>query len=183
MRTMNGGYAMINLASATIHADALAALASNKPIVVYEATGAPYYADSVTTSGTNIIITKGGKTITIANDNTITNVGDIKPKLHFYSVIINGTYNNDDLSCEMLITSLDTIKKGEITYKDINVINILNKYCFTPMYEQNDNLSYLPVFEDIYIDDDNNLQGNFYEVGNGEQSFDTITSITIIENE
>lgn len=79
MRTMNGGYAMINLASETIYADVVAALASNKPIVVYEATRAPYYADSVTTSGTNVVITKGGKTITIANDNTITNVGDIQP--------------------------------------------------------------------------------------------------------
>ena len=92
MRTMNGGYAMINLASATIHADALAALASNKPIIVYEATGAPYYADSVTTSGTNVVITKGGKTITIANDNTITNVGDIQPHLYLYE--INFEYNS-----------------------------------------------------------------------------------------
>ena len=99
MRTMNGGYAMINLASATIHADALAALASNKPIVVYEATGAPYYADTVSISGTSVVITKGGKTITIANDNTITNVGDIQN--HLYALtIISGDYNISFIASE-----------------------------------------------------------------------------------
>ena len=74
-----GGYTILDLESSTIYADSVKALDSNKPVVVYDGTNKPYYADSVTTSGTNVVITKGGKTITIANDNTITNVGDIQP--------------------------------------------------------------------------------------------------------
>lgn len=136
MRTMNGGYAMINLASATIHADALAALASNKPIVVYEATGAPYYADSVTTSGTSVIITKGGKTITIANDNTITSEGDIQNHLYQYAFSddddkytikvlskVNCTIENtdDDLSNDDIKSLVDLIKDLQSQSNNYNV--------------------------------------------------------------
>ena len=73
-----GGYTILDLESSTIYADSVKALDSNKPIVVYDGTNAPYFADSISLSGTSVVITKGGKTITIANDNTITNVGDIQ---------------------------------------------------------------------------------------------------------
>ena len=77
-----GGYTILDLESSTIYADSVKALDSNKPIVVYDGTYKPYFADTITKSGTNIIITKGGKTITIANDNTITSEGDIQNHLY-----------------------------------------------------------------------------------------------------
>ena len=150
MRTMNGGYAMINLASATIHADALAALASNKPIVVYEATGAPYYADSVTTSGTSVVITKGGKTITIANDNTITNV-----VVKIYSVTILNDEN--DYGMNGFIKTTNTYKDS-YDY-DNTEDDLLDKYnIIDELYNNNKleslNTLYLPIVnpnKDAYL--------------------------------
>ena len=75
-----GGYTILDLESSTIYADSVKALDSNKPVVVYD-TNKPYFADTIVLDGTNVVITKGGKTITIANDNTITNVGDIQLKV------------------------------------------------------------------------------------------------------
>lgn len=72
-----GGYTILDLESSTIYADSVKALDSNKPVVVYDGTNAPYFADTISLDGTNVVITKGGKTITIANDNTITSVGGI----------------------------------------------------------------------------------------------------------
>ena len=74
MKKYIGGYSIIDLASTTIYADALGALNQDKPVLVYD-TPECYYADTISLDGTSIIITKGGKTITIANDNTITSSG------------------------------------------------------------------------------------------------------------
>ena len=72
-----GGYTILDLESSTIYADSVKALDSNKPVVVYDGTNKPYFTDTIVLDGTNVVITKGGKTITIANDNTITSNGNI----------------------------------------------------------------------------------------------------------
>lgn len=164
MRTMNGGYAMINLVSETIYADVVAALASNKPIVVYEATGAPYYADSVTTSGTNVVITKGGKTITIANDNTITNVGDIQPKqqYYYYFDVDDGNITDGQKTVNHYmefisdIKGLEDLEINEFTHLVVNAINseydnsgdVLNILQFDIYYNSNDNKLRIAVYQD-----------------------------------
>lgn len=75
---MNGGYIMIKASDADIYASASRALNIGKPILFYENDTTCYYIDTITIDGDdNIILTKGGKTITIADDNTITSVGDI----------------------------------------------------------------------------------------------------------
>lgn len=74
---MVNGYVFLDLTKANVYAKALKVLTADKPVVINDGTGAPYFVDSMTVDGTNVVITKGGKTITIANDNTITNVGEI----------------------------------------------------------------------------------------------------------
>lgn len=75
---MVNGYVFLDLTKSNVYSKALKVLGTDKPVVIKDGQGSPYFVDSLTLSGTNIIITKGGKTITIANDNTITNEGDIQ---------------------------------------------------------------------------------------------------------
>lgn len=106
MKKYIGGYSILDLASTTIYADALGALKQDKPVLVYD-TPECYFADTIKATTIDdepvIQITKGGKTITIANDNTITNVGDIQTIYHRYMInmILNdsqdGTGDDFDL--------------------------------------------------------------------------------------
>lgn len=81
---MNGGYIMIKASDADIYLEASRALTIGKPILFYENDTTCYYIDTITLDGTNVVLTKGGKTITIANDNTITTSGDIQNHLYKY---------------------------------------------------------------------------------------------------
>ncbi len=89
MKKYIGGYAILDLASTTIYADALGALAQDKPVLVYDLPDV-HFADTIkatTIDDDDVVqITKGGKTITIANDNTITNVGDIQNHLYLMNL-------------------------------------------------------------------------------------------------
>ena len=87
-----GGYSILDLTDTTnVSKQANICYTQDKPVLVYGANGEKYFADSITKSGTNIIITKGGQTITIANDNTITIVGDIQEKkLYLYILDLAG---------------------------------------------------------------------------------------------
>ena len=53
------------------------ALTIGKPVLWYEDENTCYYIDTITKSGTDIVLTKGGKTITIESDGDITESGDI----------------------------------------------------------------------------------------------------------
>lgn len=78
---MVNGYVFLDLTKSNVYAKALKVLGTDKPVVIKEGTNAPYFVDTISLVGTNVVITKGGKTITIANDNTITNVGSIVPNI------------------------------------------------------------------------------------------------------
>lgn len=85
----NGGYVILDLQDANVYAQAKNCLLVNKPVMVYD-NAQVYYADSIILDGTNVVLTKGGKTITIANDNTITTSGDIQIlKNHIYALTFN----------------------------------------------------------------------------------------------
>ena len=88
---MNGGYLMISKTDSDIYAKAQKALVLGKPILFYENQTTCYYIDTisggeitteivddeeVTTYG-DIILTKGGKTITISDANVVTESGSI----------------------------------------------------------------------------------------------------------
>ena len=90
----NGGYVILDLADTqNVYAQAQNCLLVNKPVMVYDNTQV-YYADSIILDGTNIVLTKGGKTITIANDNTITTSGDIQN--HLYCNTITASFDDED---------------------------------------------------------------------------------------
>ena len=116
-----GGYTILDLESSTIYADSVKALDSNKPIVVYDGTNKPYFADTISLSGTNVVITKGGKTIAIANDNTITSVGDIQ--FHNYAVYFYGDDENSN-TCYFYMNLLTT--RNDLTTE--NVEDYLKEY-------------------------------------------------------
>ena len=73
----NGGYTMLDLATAT-YKDVAAAFNANKPILVYD-NSQVYYADTCVYDSDNdaYVITKGGKTITIDSSNNVVSSGDI----------------------------------------------------------------------------------------------------------
>lgn len=102
---MNGGYIMIKASDTNIYLEASKALTIGKPILFYENDTTCYYIDTITLDGTNIVLTKGGKTITIADDNTITTSGDIQVHLYRYWIY------DSDVESELLLP----IKIDEIT--------------------------------------------------------------------
>lgn len=78
-------YNFINLNDDNVYEEALNAYNDKTLVSVEDTDGTVFLADTITLDGTNIVLTKGGKTITIANDNTITTSGDIQTKyLHAY---------------------------------------------------------------------------------------------------
>lgn len=88
---MVNGYVFLDLTKSNVYSKALKVLGTDKPVVIKDGSGSPYFVDSLTLDGTNVVITKGGKTITIANDNTITNVGDIQNHLYEYDIKLQCT--------------------------------------------------------------------------------------------
>ena len=118
---MVGGYAMIRADEQNIYNKATDALAKGKPILFYENDTTCYYIDTITLDGTNIVLTKGGKTITIANDNTITTSGDIQEKpiiLDFSSYDIS-----NNIASESDLDDAQEITKDEYD----NFIALINK--------------------------------------------------------
>ena len=85
--SLNGGYVMLKADDTALYTKALNALTYGKPILFYEDDKTCYYIDSASIDGTNIVLTKGGKTITIADDGTITSSGDIQN--HLYALILD----------------------------------------------------------------------------------------------
>lgn len=85
-----GGYSILDLESSTIYADSVKALDSNKPVVVYDGTNAPYFADTISLSGTSVVITKGGKTITINDTNSVSSEGVVANPTMENIVDLNG---------------------------------------------------------------------------------------------
>lgn len=94
---MNGGYIIISKNQADAYALSVKALELGKPVLFYEDDTTCYYIDTITKSGTDIVLTKGGKTITIESDGTITEGGDIQVNnLHCYLFRYENLNANDD---------------------------------------------------------------------------------------
>ena len=128
---MVNGYVFLDLTKANVYSKALKVLGTDKPVVIKDGSGSPYFVDSLTLDGTSIIITKGGKTITIANDNTITNVGDIQNHLYRYVIIKTGS---NFFTCEIISN-----KNVEIsTYNDLLSFLGQEKYVATGGGDESD---------------------------------------------
>ena len=103
---MNGGYLMIHKNDSDIYAKAQKALVLGKPILFYENNTTCYYIDTisggeitteivddveVTTYG-DIILTKGGKTITITSANAVSEIGSIQNHLYLLTIKDSDAY-------------------------------------------------------------------------------------------
>lgn len=106
---MNGGYIMIYKNSKKIYLELFACLTLGKPILWYEDKNTCFFIDTISggeitteivddeevrTYG-DIILTKGGMTITITAENVVTEVGDIQPS-EGSSVVANPTLSGDE---------------------------------------------------------------------------------------
>ena len=137
---MVNGYVFLDLTKANVYAKALKVLGTDKPVVIKDGSGSPYFVDSLTLDGTNVVITKGGKTITIANDNTITNVEN-----HLY--LINFRLTSDTEDYDLRITALS--KKENIIISDLN------------------NLIYISIMNDNDYSESfayESIQGSYYQI-------------------
>lgn len=123
---MVNGYVFLDLTKSNVYAKALKVLESGKPVVVKDGSGAPYYVDSMNVDGTNVVITKGGKTITIANDNTITSVGDIQPHLYFYH--FEFSYVNSAETTQYCLVEFYSTKNVEISVNGFKELLGTNKF-------------------------------------------------------
>lgn len=103
---MINGYVFLDLTKSNVYAKALKVLGADKPVVIKDGVGSPYFVDSIALDGTNVVITKGGKTITIANDNTITNVGDIQNHLYEYGIYCSGSDIDTSFTLHLLSSKI-----------------------------------------------------------------------------
>ena len=125
---MNGGYIMIKASDANIYLEASKALTIGKPILFYENDTTCYYIDTIILDGTNIVLTKGGKTITIANDNTITSVGDIQNHLYQYNIRFFGTYVDSGENTQVISFAVSFLYPKDIDFEDMTYTDFYNNY-------------------------------------------------------
>lgn len=105
MQKLNGGYVMIDLNDTNnIYARAKAAIGCGKPIMIFDDPEC-YYADSISLDGDdNVVITKGGKTITIESDGDVTKVGNVLTIMENI-VDLNGNKRFVDFTIDDLVVS------------------------------------------------------------------------------
>lgn len=112
---MNGGYLMVSKTDTNLYEKLNKALTIGKPVLWYEDENTCYYIDTITKSGTDIVLTKGGKTITIESDGDITEIGDIQNHLYKHEVYMLDEPSNVSITCIILsnnaeLFTLDTFK-------------------------------------------------------------------------
>lgn len=89
MNYLNGGYVMLDKADSDIFAKASGALQAGKPILWYESANKCYYIDTIEKTGSDITLTKGGKTIVITSGNVVTELGEVQQHLYAYTLDTN----------------------------------------------------------------------------------------------
>lgn len=121
---MVNGYVFLDLTKANVYSKALKVLGTDKPVVIKDGSGSPYFVDSLTLDGTNVVITKGGKTITIANDNTITNVGEISTIMEN---IVDSQGNKRFIESDIEIETITNVTKlyGKVSLSGTHLMIVL----------------------------------------------------------
>ena len=190
---MNGGYLMVSKTDTDLYAKLVKGLTIGKPILWYESPTECYYIDTISggevtseiiddeevfTYG-DIILTKGGKTITIEADGDITESGDIQTHLYkYYSDYSEITSDGEDY----YITFIDFSNEDLQEYIDIlnnNSETLENKY--NALYEFVSKLKQLNFVGGVdsgysgtlYID--NNTLYIGYDGNNPSITLDTLT--------
>lgn len=133
MKKYIGGYAILDLASTTIYADALGALKQDKPVLVYDDPEC-YFADTIKATTIDdepvVQITKGNKIITINDVNAVSSEGDIQSKLHQYHVIIRDT-SNTEYNCLICINDLKYNTNVELDMTREILEGIIDKFIYS----------------------------------------------------
>ena len=115
---MNGGYIIISKNQADAYALSSKALELGKPILWYEDETTCYYIDTISKSGTDIVLTKGGKTITIEADGDIT-----EDEKHLNQYVI---CDNDDYYVIKVLSNIncvvDDTDNGDWTNEEIKAL-------------------------------------------------------------
>lgn len=96
----NGGYIIVSVADTNIYEKVNSALINGKPILFYDDTETAYYIDTIAKSGDDIILTKGGKTITIEADGDITESGEVQN--HLYEYCLHYSVGDDNIYCNVI---------------------------------------------------------------------------------
>lgn len=127
MKKYLGGYANIDLTSETIYNDLLALKDIDKTILLYDPNETkPYFIDTIVYDTNSIVLTKGGKTITIANDNTITSSGDVVLnhlyKIDFNFKIVDENVDSLGVIYGSIISNKNTLTKDDFKVEKTNII-------------------------------------------------------------
>lgn len=121
MTNKKGGYQIIDVIALT-YATALACVECGKPLlVINDEDNTPYFADSIKVDSDNddaVVISKGGRTITIEDDGTITQSGEIKKEIYLKAVTFTDSYNDIILRGTYLSTN-----NNEMTEYDADTFN------------------------------------------------------------
>lgn len=169
---LSGGYFIINKTDKNVYEKALSAVTDGKPILWYEDDTTCYYIDTITLSGTTVIMTKGSLTISIANTGTITESGSIFPdvasKSFLYQInlyITNGS-PNDALTVyiftnkDVATTTLTTKESIKALYNTSIIRNITkgsitnNSKVYYASWTRNDPSTGLGAVTCISVDND-----------------------------
>ena len=127
MTNLKGGYILINKTDADIYASVEKALTQGKPILWYEDAPTCYYIDTIAKSGDDIVLTKGGKTITIETDGDITETGDIQPSSgDVFNELDLSSYENGETYPELPSLLANLVTDGKpVLIKPNNIYNNL----------------------------------------------------------
>ena len=87
-----GGYAILDLTSGSVYADALKCIDNGKPVMIYDY-NETYFADTIAKSGDDVVITKGGKTITITDANSVSSEGYIQGYKKYLIIMVTDNAN------------------------------------------------------------------------------------------
>lgn len=169
-----GGYQIVDVLKLT-YALAIVYLSCDKPLlVINDEDNEPYYADSITMADSSVVIQKGGRTITIDNDDTITPDGSIAPeseKTYKYCVTLKFKTDDDPAKYRHLtiLIELNEDYEGLETPDDFNTEfstqqDIKNLLC-------DDIFPYVIIYANK-TDEDNALDTALYGI-NGKVTYDS----------
>ena len=165
---MNGGYLMVSKTDTDLYAKLVKGLTIGKPILWYESPTECYYIDTISGGEVtseivddeevftyhDIILTKGGKTITIEADGDITESGEIQT--HLYVVTFNGGDYRVSMFAKKKLNDYEVGDMTSLTSTDIE---------------------YFKSLKDVLYDNANTPVGTLYSADSNGIAFSYMTGI------
>lgn len=190
MTYLKGGYIIIKKDDANIFTNVNDALTKGKPILWYEDANTCYYIDTISKSGDDIVLTKGGKTITITDANVVTETGNISgggAKLYTHNIDLTFLDGCDETKNIIF----RVISSNESAYNDISFKALFNvgpedqeKSCglFNNALIETNETDNLYAFGDLMYDDGDDRFRFANNVGNSNFDVSNLTLQTITDN-